>query len=200
MPLLLPLNLAASAFIGPTCWTLSIKNNDFVMKITWNIFLLLFELRTMSASGFRCFLIVYFLITNFLSREILVMDTETPAFIPKSENNSKCCMWGRKGWRHGWMWSLLICLTHSVFKWEWMEGFPMSWLEDGWVCGYGFNWLKTGIQLGIIESWKSLKAQVHEIIRRANQVVINSWHKLSARSRRKGARYPAIFKVAWRWC
>lgn len=108
-------------------------------------------------------------------------------------------MWERKGkkrWRHGWMLSLLICLTHSLLKWEWMEGFPMSWLEDGWVCSFGCNWLKTGIQLGIIESWKSLKAQVHEIIRRANQVVINLRCKWCAGYGRRGACYPAVFKVA----
>ncbi len=97
--------------------------------------------------------------------------------------------------RQGWMWSLFICLTDSLPKWEWMEGFPMSWLEDGWVCDHGFNWLKTGIQLGIIESWKSLKAQVHEIISRANQVVINPWSKSSLVYRLKGACYPAIFKL-----
>lgn len=119
----------------------------------------------------------------------------------QSKSNRKCWMWKKKErWRRGWMRSLLICLTHSLLKWEWMEGFPMSWLEDGWVCSYGFNWLKTGIQLGIIESWKSLKAQVHEIIRRANQVVINSRCKLSVGYGRKGTCYPAIFKVAWRWC
>lgn len=94
------------------------------------------------------------------------------------------------------MLSLLICLTHSLLKWEWMEGFPMSWLEDGWVCSFGCNWLKTGIQLGIIESWKSLKAQVHEIIRRANQVVINRRCKWCAGYGRRGACYPALFKVA----
>ena len=101
----------------------------------------------------------------------------------------------KKDKRHGWMRSLLICLTHSLHKWEWMVGFLMPWLEDGWVCSYGFNWLKTGIQLEIIESWKSLKAQVHEIIRRANQVVINAQNKSSLGYRLKGAYYLARFQV-----
>lgn len=135
---------------------------------------------------------------NIISRtELKMPDTAVPSFIPRewrSRSNRGTLDVGnerdrKKRCRHGWMLSPLICLTHSLLKWEWMEGFPMSWLEDGWVCSFGRNWLKTGIQLGIIESWKSLKAQVHEIIRRANQVVINPRCKWCVGYGRKGACY-----------
>lgn len=88
--------------------------------------------------------------------------------------------------RRGWMrFSVnLFDPLSSQMRMDGRDSQCPDWKMDECAAMALIDW-RQEFSLGIIESWKSLKAQVQQIIRRANQVVINPRYESSLEDGRK---------------